>query len=121
MTKKLTVEDKIAKAIEYCKYSKEKALDNWCVVCFQVEIENARAETETEVVPCFSKYSNYVVTTEKLHSILPNALLMAHQDSKDSGYLSTVRVWIKTYKYGFLVDKEVLNDYEITFKGGVEI
>ena len=39
MTKKLTAEEKIAKTIEYCEYSRDIAFDNGCNVCFQIEID----------------------------------------------------------------------------------
>lgn len=118
MAKKLTAEEKIAKTIEYCKYSKEKALDNWCVVRFQVEIENTDGETETEQQAAGSEYTESTADISFLHILICDSVLKAYHNSRAFNNLSSVRVWIKKYKYGFLVDKEAINDYEITFKGG---
>lgn len=138
MTKKLTVEEKIAKILEYCKEAKDKAKYCKNTVVFTIELESTeRTETEvcswgskykkTEVYPRGSKYTNDFTTVDMLRYALKEAVIEAQQESEYFNNWFTVRVWIKTflsYKFIFgykLIDEEALNDYEITFKGGVEV
>lgn len=132
MTKKLTAEEKIAMTIEYCKYSKEIANNFGHTVFFTIELENTeRTETEvclprskykkTEVYPRGSKYTDVFTTVDMLWYTLKEAVIEAQQESEHFNNWFTVRVWIKTFLGHKLIDEEVVNDYEITFKGGVEI
>lgn len=132
MTKKLTAENKIAKIIEYCKYLKEIANNCGHNLFFTIELESTeRTEIEvcsrgskykkTEVYLRGSKYTNIITTVEMLHYALKEAGIEAQQESEHFNNWFTVRVWIKTFLGDKLIDEEVVNDYEITFKRGVEI
>lgn len=121
MAKKLTAKEKIAKTINYCDYSKQKAKDSGYTVLFTIELEYTDGETETEVCIAGSKYSNYFATVELLHYVLKEAVRVAQEESKYFNNLFTARVWIKTFFGGRSIDEEVVNDYEITFARGVEL
>lgn len=131
MTKKLTAEEKIAKTIEYCKYSKQIAKNCGYTVFFTIELESTeRTETEvclqgskytkTEVYPRGSKYTNIFTTVDMLRYALIEAAIEARQESEYSNNWFRVRVWIKTFLGHKLIDEEVVNDYEIIFRRGVE-
>ena len=99
---------------------------------FTIELESTeRTEIEvcsrgskykkTEVYLRESKYTNIITTVEMLHYALKEAGIEAQQESEHFNNWFTVRVWIKTFLGDKLIDEEVVNDYEITFKRGVEI
>ena len=132
MTKKLTAEEKIAKTIECCKYLKEIANNCGHTVFFTIELESTeRTETEVclqgskyikaEVYPRGSKYTNIFTTGDMLRYELIEAAIEARQKSVYCNNLFTVRLWIKTFLGHKLIDEEVVNDYEITFRDGVEV
>ena len=121
MTNKLTAEEKIAKTLEYCKYSRDIAFDNGCNVCFQIEIENTNGRTATKVRWAGFRYTYCFETTAFLHYALNDSVKDARRESKYFNNLVSVRVLIKTYKQHILVDEESVNDYEIYFERGVEI
>ena len=121
MTKKLTAEEKIAKTLEYCKYSRDIAFDNGCNVCFQIEIENTNGRTATKVRWAGFRYTYCFETTAFLRYALNDSVKDARRESKYFNNLVSVRVLIKTYKQHILVDEEPVNDYEINFERGVEI
>lgn len=121
MTKKLTAEEKIARAIKYCKKMKDKAKHCKDTVGFKIECEITGGETETEVSLRGSKYTHCFAKTGMLLYALKAIVKDVQWESRYFNNLFAVRVWIKTFHRGGLVDEEAINDYEITFKGGVEI
>ncbi len=121
MTKKLTAEEKIAKTIKCCEKAIDKAIYGQHTVRFRVELEITGGQTETEVSLRGSKYSRDFINVGALYYALKITIEEAQLRSKFFDNLFMVRVWIKTSLDGVLIDEEVLNDYEITFKGGVEI
>lgn len=124
MTKKLTAEEKIAKTLEYCEYSKQLAVNEGHMVRFQVEIENTDdGAEEAEQQLAGNHHTAYISDSrEFLHWAICRAAMSAKQNSRNFNNSSSVRVWIMTYdKSGAVVDEEVLNDYEINFERGVEV
>lgn len=121
MAKKLTLEEKIHKILEYCDYVKDLARNNSCTVFFQVKIENAVEEVETERETAGSEYTVSAMNTSFLHNLINNAVKKAYQNSIDFSCLYTVKVWITTFKHGNLVDEEPVEDYEINFENGIEV
>lgn len=118
MTNKLTLEEKIEKTLEYCKYIQDD--DNY-FVHFQVEIENTDGETKTERKCAGSEYKECTTDISVLQSLIGNAVVKAYLNSEDFNNLYTVRVWIQKYKDGYLVDEEPVDDYEINFENGIEV
>lgn len=121
MTKKLTAKEKIKKIVEYCEKAKDRARDCEYSVFFIIELENTEGQTETEVCSGGSQYTGYYTSVGALPRLLKDAVKEAQWKSQHFSNLFTVKVWIKTFLGGRLVDEEAINDYEITFKGGVEI
>lgn len=121
MTKKLTAEEKIAKTLEYCEKAIDKAIHCQHTVRFRIELENTEWKTETGANPRVSKYSRDFINVGALYYALKITIEEAQLRSEFFDNLFMVRVWIKTFRSGRLIDEEVLNDYEITFRGGVEI
>lgn len=121
MTKKLTAEEKIAKTLEYCEKAIDKAIHCQHTVRFRIELENTEWKTETGVYQAGSKYSRDFINVGMLYYALKITIEEAQLRSKFFDNLFMVRVWIKTFFGGRLIDEEVLSDYEITFRGGVEV
>ena len=121
MTNKLGLEEKIHKTLEYCKEAKDKAKYCKNTVVFKIECEITGGETETEVSLRGSKCTHYFTNIEMLLYVLKAILKEAQWESRYFNNLFAVRVWIKTFLSGIAIDEEAINDYEITFKGGVEI
>jgi hypothetical protein len=121
MTKKLTAEEKIRKIVDYCKEAKGRARDCEYSVFFIIELENTEGQTETGVCSRGSQYTGYYASVNAVNRALKEAVKEAQWKSKCFNNLFTARVWIKTYFGSRLVDEEIANDYEITFKGGVEV
>lgn len=132
MTKKLTAEEKIRKILEYCKYAIEIANNRGHNVFFTIELESTeRTDTEvcsrgskykkTEVYLRGSKYTNIFTTVDMLRYALKEAVIEAQQESEHFNNRFTIRVWIKTFLGDTLIDEEAIDDYEITFKEGVEL
>ena len=117
----VTGEEKIAKTIEY--YKREKEIAKYCsfTLFSTIELKNTGGQTETEVCLRGSRYTNYYASVDMLRYALKEAVIEAQQESEHFNNWFTVRVWIKTYLGDKLIDEEALNDYEITFRRGVEI
>lgn len=121
MAKKLTAKEKIKKIVEYCGKAKDKAEYCEYSVFFIIELENTEGQTETGVCLGGSQYTGYYSSVGALPRVLKDAVKEAQWKSKHFSNLFIARVWIKTFFGGRLIDEEVLSDYEITFKGGVEL
>lgn len=119
MTKKLTA--KIKKIVEYCEKAKDRARDCEYSVFFIIELENTEGQTEIGVCLEGSQYTGYYSSVGALPRVLKDAVKEAQLKSEKFSNMFIARVWIKTFFGGRLIDEEVLSDYEITFKGGVEV
>lgn len=125
MTKSLTLEEKIDKILEYCKYTKQLATDEGHKAHYIFEIENTYGETETEeqhAVRIYRRRIGYIADNRTFFRYIWQTVLDAQQHSFIYNCLSSVKVYIETLdKDGVIVDEEPIDDYEINFERGDEI
>lgn len=122
MTKSLTLEDKINKILEYCKYTKQLATDAGHNVRYLVEIENT-VEIGTEQQRTVGIQTGYTADTRTfLHSAINQAVIDARWHSQNYNCLSSVKVCIRTYNSECeLIDEDPIDEYEINFENGIEV
>ena len=115
MAKKLTLEDKIAKIVDYCALEKECAFDDE-KVAFKVELETTANETGVT-----NAYTNEIEDITSLIQSLESVARRAQDETKYVEEVWTVRAWVIVYKKDIPIDKFAVDDYEINFENGIEV
>lgn len=115
----MTIREKINKILEYCKYTKQLAINAGGDVRYLVGIENTGGEKQCAE----SNDIGYVGdNTTFLHDVICQAVLVVKQYSQNYNCLSSVKVYIETYNSeGKLIDEDPIDEYEINFENGIEV
>lgn len=95
-----------------------EALDE--LTYFSVLYQEYESETETEKFGA-SFETGCSTDIQNLKEDLHYCISLARKESEEHGTLISVKAVISTEKGDEVIDVEYIDDYEITFKGGVEI
>lgn len=122
MTKKLTTEEKIKKIVDYCCAIKDSntVVENKTFFKIYYDAEPNKYNF-TKLTFRTTGITVGITDIDIFKSMLRFLVNYMRAISEEEYTLTSVCCVIETEKNDEVIDVEELNDYEITFKGGVEI
>lgn len=122
MTKKLTAEEKIRKIVDYCCAIKDSNTVVGNKTFFKIYYDaEPNKYNFTKLTSRTAGITVGITDIDIFMSMLRFLVNYMRAISKEEYTLTSVCCVIETEKNDEVIDVEELNDYEITFKGGVEI